>query len=398
MDVKILEIKLHELKCSNCGATLKYHPGQKSIVCPYCGTENKIEFSDEEYQKAWEEKDFEQYLHRAEEENLETEEKMTIKCPGCGAVLEVDTDTISMDCPYCGTHLVLEQSQIQRVIKPQGIVPFNLDKKQAKQAFIKWAKSRWFAPSKFKKYVTAPSKLTGLYVPYWTFDADTVTDYTGERGVRYYETVTYTDSQGNTQTEEQERIEWTPVSGTVRVKFDDILANGKKDNSIPRKVQNWDLKALQPYDPKLLAGFKSEAYTISLPQAFEEAKSIMKTHIEQAVRKDIGGDEQRIFSMKTYYYDVTFKHILLPAYFSAFRYKNKVYPIAINGQTGKVAGKYPKSVFKIIMAILLVLIILGLLVLILGYNGNVNQMWHSIFGFIDNIGWFTRFIPIHTPV
>ncbi len=383
MQVKTLEIKLHELKCSNCGATLKYHPGQQSVICPYCGTENKITFSDEQYQKAWEEKDFELYLQKAAQENVDTEEKMFIKCPGCGAQIQVSDKTISTQCPYCGTQLVLEQSQIQRVIKPQAVIPFNLDKKQAKQAFLKWAKSRWLAPARFKKYITAPSKLHGLYIPYWTFDADTVTDYTGERGDYYYVTVTYTNSQGETETREEQRIRWTPVSGTVRVKFDDILVSGKIDNKLPKKVSSWNLKDLQPYDPALLAGFESEAYTVTLPQAFNYAKNIMKREIRQAIYRDIGGDQQRIHSMKTYYYDVTFKHILLPAYLSTFRYKNKIYPVAINGQTGKVAGKYPVSVGKVILLVLLALILIGLIVLFFGYNGDVNQMWHSIFGFVN---------------
>ena len=32
--------------------------------------------------------------------------------------------------------------------------------------------------------------MQGIYVPYWTFDADTKSSYRGERGTVYYETKT----------------------------------------------------------------------------------------------------------------------------------------------------------------------------------------------------------------
>ncbi len=384
MEVKILEIEQRELKCSNCGGTIKYHPGQQKVVCPFCGTENEIQFTEEQIAKAWEEKDFEQHLNSVAEQSIEPE-PVTIHCPACGANIETDNKVIATTCPYCGTSIVLQPTQIQRKIKPQGIVPFQIDKKQAKQEFLKWIKSRWFAPNKFKKYVTAPSKFHALYIPYWTFDADTVTDYTGERGDYYYVTVTYTDSDGNTQERQERRTRWTPVSGTVRVRFDDILVNGKTDNPLPTKLSDWNLTALKPYDPKLLSGFEAEAYTITLKKAFDIAKRKMEYEIERAIRRDIGGDEQRIHNYTTYYNDVTFKHILVPAYFSSFNYKGKTYNIAINGQTGKVAGKYPVSPWKVALVVFLVLLVLGFIIALVSYNGDITAMWHDIFGQIQLI-------------
>ncbi len=379
MEVRLLEVQLHELKCSNCGASLKYHPGQQTIACPYCGAQNQINYDEQAVAKAWEEKDFEKHIKEIGDENIEPK-KVTLKCPGCGAQVEVDDKTIATVCPYCGTSLTLEHDQIQRKIKPQAVVPFKIDKKQAKHEFVKWAKSRWFAPAAFKKHITAPSKFKAIYIPYWTFDADTVTDYEGERGVYYYVTVTYTDSDGNQSTREERRTEWYPVSGSVRVKFDDVLVNGKFDNPIPAKIQDWQLSEIKPFDPRFISGFEAEAYTIKLHQAFENAKKQMEYEIIRAVKRDIGGDEQRIHKMTTYFHDVTFKHILVPVYLSQFKYKDKTYKFAINGQTGKVAGKFPVSAWKVALVVFLVLLVLGFIIALVSYNGDINAMMNDIFG------------------
>jgi hypothetical protein len=88
----------------------------------------------------------------------------------------------------------------------------------------------------------------------------------------------------------------------------------------------------------------------------------MASPIEQSIRRDIGGDEQRIHSVDTDYYNVTFKHILLPLWICAYRYQDRVYRILINGCTGEVAGERPWSWIKITLFVLLILAIIGIIV------------------------------------
>ncbi|HRA24683.1 MAG TPA: hypothetical protein PLK52_14030, partial [Usitatibacteraceae bacterium] len=82
-------------------------------------------------------------------------------------------------------------------------------------------------------------------------------------------------------------------------------------------------------------------------------------------RRDIGGDQQRIHSVSTRYSGVKFKHVLLPVWISAYRYRDKAYRFLINGQTGEVSGESPKSWWKI-AAIALGALILLILVLVSG--------------------------------
>jgi hypothetical protein len=132
-------------------------------------------------------------------------------------------------------------------------------------------------------------------------------------------------------------------------------------------VGRWNLKGLVPYKPEFISGFQAEAYQVGLREGFPIARQTIDAQVAILVRSDIGGDQQRIHSINTRYSDITFKHVMLPVWISAYRYRDKVYRFLVNGQTGEVSGESPKSWWKIA---LLVLVILVVLFLILMAGGN----------------------------
>jgi hypothetical protein len=213
-------------------------------------------------------------------------------------------------------------------------------------------------------------KLTGLYIPYWTYDSNTSTDYTGERGDDYRDTETYTTTENGesvSKTRTVTNTRWSSVSGHVDNLFDDVLVVASK--SLPErhveKLEPWELENIQPFNESYLSGFKTESYQVDLKEGFEDAKIKMNEVINSTVCKDIGGDHQRIHSLNTVYNHITFKHILLPIWISAYMYKDKVYRFLINGRTGKVDGERPYSWIKIgLAALVVVVIIIGVVLLV----------------------------------
>lgn len=121
--------------------------------------------------------------------------------------------------------------------------------------------------------------MDGIYLPYWTYDANTFTRYTGQRGEYYYVTESYKDNQGQTQTREVRHTRWYPVSGSVKVDFDDVLVCASK--SLPHEMidelEPWDLHELKPYDARYLSGFVTERYKIGLEEGFSISKQKWKT-------------------------------------------------------------------------------------------------------------------------
>jgi hypothetical protein len=204
-----------------------------------------------------------------------------------------------------------------------------------------------------------------VYIPYWTYDTDTDSKYTGQRGEHYYVTESYSTTENGksvTKTRQVQKTRWHYVSGSVNKFFDDILTVASK--SLPQKyvykLEPWDLENLVPFDKKYLSGFIAEKYQVGLEEGFEIAKGIAE--------KEIGGDEQRISTLNTSYRDIKFKHLLLPVYVSAYKYKEKLYRFLVNARTGEVQGERPWSWLKIAGLVLLVVAIIAVIVILVN-NG-----------------------------
>jgi DNA-directed RNA polymerase subunit RPC12/RpoP len=349
--------------CGQCGAKLDFAPGTSVLKCPYCGFENPIPKSESQV----EERDFRSFLEQAANEK-ETHDAHRVKCDKCGAETTMPPEVTSATCPFCGANMVFS-GEVSRLIKPEGLLPFKFTQQAAFESFRRWIRGLWFAPGDLKQYAQSESRLAGVYIPYWTYDSDTTTSYTGERGDYYYTTETYTateDGRQVTRTRQVRHTRWTPASGTVWNTFDDVLILASK--SLPRKyadsLEPWDLDRLVPYAGEYLSGFRAETYRVSLVEGFEEAKGVMASAIRNSIREDIGGDEQRIHSANTQYGKITFKHILLPVWMSAYRFRDRVFRILVNARTGEVQGERPYSPWKIAGLVLLGLIIIAVVVLV----------------------------------
>ncbi|MCF6358173.1 MAG: hypothetical protein L3J54_10245 [Draconibacterium sp.] len=352
------EASVGTFACTKCGADLKYKPGTETLTCEYCGNVNEIpQLEGGEI----EELDFDKYV----EERIEAEETITgkfVKCSSCGASSTLEPNITAASCPYCANSLVISDAKDESVIQPKSLLPFKLTKDAAKKEFDKWVKKLWFAPNILKKATLNFEHFKGVYIPYWTFDTDTSSNYVGQRGEHYYVTESYTTTENGksvSKTRQVQKTRWYPASGHVKKFFDDILTVATK--SLPKhyiyELEPWDLENLVPFDKNYLSGFIAEKYQIELKEGFEIAKEIADRKIRELVRRDIGGDVQRITALNTSYKDISFKHLLLPVYVAAFKFKNKVYQFLVNGRTGEVQGERPYSWIKITLAVIAALAI-----------------------------------------
>jgi LSD1 subclass zinc finger protein len=338
-------------KCTGCGADLTYAPGTTHLKCSYCATEMDIAIdqADTEIQET----DFELFLSENDISSEDKEQIHTVQCKSCGATTTLSPNVTSDHCAFCNSPVVIKDSQLKTIIKPKYLLPFKIEQKSALESFKKWIKKLWFAPNKLKKFFYENDKLHGVYIPYWTYDSNTSSDYRGERGTNHTESYTVTVN-GKSERRTRTVIHWRPVSGHVNNCFDDVLvlASTSLPQDYANKLEPWDLSNLTPYNAQFLSGFKTESYQVNLQSGFEIAKSKMNEIIRAAIRRDIGGDHQRVHAVSTKYNDTTFKHILLPIWISAYKFQNKMYRFMINGRTGEVQGERPWSWIKITLAIL----------------------------------------------
>jgi predicted RNA-binding Zn-ribbon protein involved in translation (DUF1610 family) len=349
-----------QFPCKQCGGNLIFEPGQASLVCPYCQTENVIMLPAAPIQEL----DFYSALTDRSSADA-TQEVLTIKCTSCGAESSLSANVTSDRCPFCGSAIVTK-GEAHKQIKPRSLLPFHVPREHAMNAFRRWIHALWFAPSELMKYAEAGG-LKGVYLPYWTYDSNTDSDYTGQRGDNYTTIESYTafeNGRSVRRTRTVTKIRWRYAAGRVFNRFDDVLVLASQ--SLPQnyieELEPWDLGNLVPYTEEFLAGFVAESYQVDLEQGFERAKQLMAPTIEATIRGDIGGDHQRISSVNTRYHDITFKHILLPVWISAYRYRDKIFRFMVNARTGEVCGERPYSAWKIFFAVMGGLILVAMII------------------------------------
>jgi len=343
-------------KCKNCGSIMKFDVKSQNLKCPNCDTEEEITsgvgivfehaLNDEAVSRT-----------QIQDDSLQMS---TFKCNGCGAEVQVPATITATDCPYCGAKYVLSSKQ-EKIITPDGVIPFKIQGADVKDIFMKWIKGRMMAPGKLKKMYESGG-LKGIYIPYWTFDADVRCFYTADGGNDVK--VEKRDSQGNKYTTTE--IRWTSTSGTIFRQFDDITICATK--TIKKKdieaIEPFDtINLLEPYSPKFFSGFMAEHYTYPMIDAHKDAVKIMQSYMHKEAEKDVlkRYDHVRATIIHPEYRNETYKHVMVPIYMMHYDYQGKKYDVYINGVTGKIKGKYPKSAMKI--TAIVIAIILGLLLM-----------------------------------
>ena len=347
-------MKETDKKCPQCGGVMNFDPASGRLRCPYCEYEEDIITNNNAPESA-EELDFNSAEFTANKDwGVATK---TILCKACGAESIYDTMQTSAVCPFCGSNQVMEANE-KDTIAPGGVVPFQITDNQASELFYKWIGKRWFCP-KAAKQSAKPDQFTGIYLPYWTFDTQTFSTYTGQYGIDH----TRKDKNGNTHTE----TEWHNTSGSYNEFIDDelVLASTKHDMSILRAIEPFDTAKNKAYTPEYLAGFAAERYSTGLKDAWASAiKSInqkLKRHVGDKIERDHHADRSRNVSLITKYNDITYKYLLLPIWVSNFKFNDTVYQFMVNGQTGKVSGKIPISKLKVAVTIVGIVLIILLL-------------------------------------
>ena len=340
-------------KCPNCGATVVFDPATGGMHCDYCGY--TCELPNAEMENEICEMDFEAALH-TESFNW-GEEKKEVQCKQCGAVTVYDALETAAVCPFCGSTSVMPAAN-ENTIAPGAVCPFAITKDQAGERFTKWLKGKLFTPRKAKKSAR-PESFQGVYIPYWTYDAQTTSNFTARAG--YDKTVK--DKDGNTRTQ----TDWRHVNGVYQEFFDDVtvMASKRQTDSGVRACEPFDFSQLVPYSPQVVAGFIAERYSIGLKDGWESAQhtiqSRLRSDISSYVRRHWNADRADSVRFSTLYSNITYKYLLVPTWISSFKYKDKVYQFAVNGQTGKVGGKAPVSVWRVLIAIAIGIALIAIL-------------------------------------
>lgn len=355
--------------CTDCGSQMAFDPARGKLFCRYCESEREI---------ASKEIEAPEYVYYPAEDRYDApkwEEKgaRTLLCPSCGADTLISAAAMTATCPFCGSHYVTEAPADESLILPETMMPFRLSSEEAVTRFRAWVKKRWLAP---RAFLAARHTLTpqGIYLPFWTFDAALETDYHGYGGRR--RVVHYTVRvNGKTQHRTRTVTDWYPIQGREFLSFDNIpcAATRRFTPDLLKKLGPYSMTVLHVYDPAYLAGFFAERYSVGLGEGFAQVRSVMEQRMQRHIEAACRYDTYRDMHYTHHYREVRFKHILLPLWCASYRYREKEYPLLINGETGVVAGKSPLSAWKIALLVAGSILAAGLFVLaVLALGGELG--------------------------
>ena len=320
-----------EYKCPNCNADLKFSPSTQKLDCEFClssftvdeikklcsKTENSIPPEAVQLQE-----DFANHTH-------------LYRCKSCGAEIMADDQQTAPFCYYCHNPVLLA-GKMGGEFKPDKVIGFKLTRDNAIACFKKWVGRRWFVPKDFKSQQQI-EKLTGLYVPFWIADCHIEADYRAiGKKLRHWVSGNYS----YTETKEYRVIRdasmltrGVPADGETKI--DDLLMEA---------IEPFDYREMKDFSMSYLSGFYADKYDVDKSQVFPRIRERSKQACLTFIRSTISGYSSLMPSSDQYKVTNTdWNYTMLPVWFMSYKYKDKIYEFAINGQTGKLAGTPPLS-------------------------------------------------------
>ena len=329
---------LLEYKCPCCGGAIAFDSSVQKMKCPYCDTE------------------FEMDALRAQDEALRQEQEQTedmswdtgagsdwqpgeadgmrvYTCKSCGGEIVGDENTGATACPYCGNPVVMTGA-FTGALRPDLVIPFQLDKEAAKKAFAQHLQGKRLLPKAFKDE-NHIDEVKGVYVPFWLFNADADAD------LRYRATRVHSWSDSNYDYTE---TQYFSVLRSGSLAFDNVPVDGssKMADDLMESIEPFDLRGAVDFQTAYLAGYLADKYDVTAEESVNRANQRIRESTEDAFRSTVQGyatvmPEHSSLRLK----NGRAKYALYPVWLLNTTWQNKKYTFAMNGQTGKFVGNLP---------------------------------------------------------
>lgn len=328
----------HIYKCPNCDAELTFDPKRENFYCGYCASR----FSKEELDAldTAKQADAKQEKDAADTADTTAEGELKLySCPSCGAEIVADATTAATFCFYCHSPVILT-GKLAGEFKPDHVIPFKVDKSEVQAKLLEWCKHRRFIDNRFFNE-SQMEKLSGVYFPYWIVSTDLKSSFKAKGtdlrvwmvgDVEYTETSIY-------QIDRDADITLSNLT---------LKALSRDDTKLLKGLAPYNLQRVKPFDMAYLSGFYAEKRNIEKKNLITDAHAEFYAAAKVLQENDVTGcgalsDEECRNTLE----NETWNYTLLPAWMLTYQYGGETYYFAMNGQTGKVAGRVPLSKSKL---------------------------------------------------
>lgn len=320
-------------KCPNCGGAVEFDAGAQRLKCPYCDTEFDIPEFSEKAENVVEASKWNSQSSGWQEG--ETAGMVVYICNSCGGEIIADSATGASTCPYCDSPVVMK-GQFSGALRPDLVIPFKLDKKAAKEALKNHFKGKKFVPKGFFTD-NRIEEIKGIYVPYWLFTCDTFFEgsYKGEKVRRW------SDSNYN-----YKEVSTYNIHRSGNISFDNVPvdASVKMDDALMESLEPYDISQGVDFNTAYLSGFLADKFDVSVDDSMPRANERIKATAEIEFRNTVR-DYEHVYQVSS---DMSvpngiYKYALYPVWLLNISWNGKMYPFAMNGQTGQFVGDIPTN-------------------------------------------------------
>lgn len=328
---------------------------------PFAGEASEQTQSQEQAQGAEQAHGAEQAQGAASSQGTGTGKTVVVyTCPSCGAEVVTDETTAATFCYYCHNPVVLE-GRVSGEFLPDKIIPFQFDKKEATNRFLKYVKSKWFVPKAFFNEQQI-EKLSGVYYPFWVYDCEVDGDLEarGNR-IRVWRSGAYEYTETSIYALER--------SGDVHVQNITRNALKKSDRNLIDAVRPFDVRQAQEFSMPYLQGFVAEKRDVETREVSEELQTSARNYARSAMINTMDGFTSVSPVHETLHpVREKWQYVLLPVWLLTYGSNSgRRYYYAMNGQTGEIRGVLPIDYGKLAGASAAVGGVLAAVCLVLSY-------------------------------
>ncbi len=379
-------MQIQSYKCPNCGGGLVFDPNTQKFKCEYClsaFTEEVLKEMEEAAKKAEEiseksEKSAKEVKENADKtgtakkteaagqsEKTGTDEnkvRMALyTCPSCGAEITAQETTASTYCCYCHNPVILSGS-LDGTYKPDGLIPFEIDKKKAKEIFKNWIQNKKYVPDDFYS-PRQMEYLEGIYYPYWMYSCQASGELKAE-ALKKHVTVA-----GDLEYIETSRYH---IDKKANLPINDMARNAlkKADRSLAETVLPFNMNKMLPFQEGYFLGFRAERRDREKEEFAEDIEQEVRAYTRQSLENTLSGyDHVDVRSHKENISDEKWRYAMLPVWMMTYPdpKSGQMYYFAMNGESGKVCGILPVDKKKLLRLFLTIFIPVFLLLLLGGY-------------------------------
>nr|MCR4925645.1 hypothetical protein [Clostridiales bacterium] len=332
--------ELFEYKCPCCGGAINFDTQTQKMKCPYCDSEFDVETLKNMDNRLVEQvPDNFEWDTNSDNQWKENDEMSVFVCKSCGGEIVGDKNTAATSCPFCNNPVVMS-GRLSGDLKPDYVIPFKLNKQDAKNALKNYVAKKKFAPSAFKDE-NKLEEIKGIYVPFWLFDSDA------------YAAVSFDATRTRSWSDSKYNYVETSHYDVFRegsMSFMNIPVDGssKMPDDLMESIEPFNFNEAVDFQTAYLAGYLADRYDVSKEDSIDRANQRLKVSCEDTLRGTVKGFET--VTKKSSNVQITkgvSKYALYPVWLLNTTYKGKTLTFGLNGQTGKIVGDLPVSKGKL---------------------------------------------------